>query len=160
MKSLIAPAALLWMLLASTLAHTDDSAGKTLTAVNFASAASPDPADADFGRPDDTARVTGSNDIYRAKIHDIGDATGDARALDPIDVFGQSGYYLYDLNAWTMVSSGPIIGPYRNRSYSLFGSGLDNPALNALTMRSEYLRSNVSIASGSRASWSYAGWRF
>jgi hypothetical protein len=59
-----------------------------------------------------------------------------------------------------MVSSGPVISTYRARPYSLFGSGLDYPALNALTMRSEYLRSNVSIASGSRASWSYAGWRF
>jgi len=66
MKSLTAPAALLSMLLASALAHTDDIAGKPLMALNFGPASSPDPAYADFGRPDDTARVTGSNDIYRA----------------------------------------------------------------------------------------------
>jgi hypothetical protein len=163
MKPLTAPAALLSMLLASTLAHTDDAAGKRVSAFTIEPAWSLDAAYADFGRSDDTARVTGSNDIYRAKIHDIGDATGDARAgdpIDPIDLFGQSGYHLYDLDAWTMVSSGPIIGPYRNRAYSLFGSGLDNPALNALTMRSEYLRSNLRTASGSGASWSYPEWRF
>jgi hypothetical protein len=160
MKSLTAPAALMSMLIVSTLAHSDEVARQALTVSNLEVSSSPDTVYADLDRPDDTSRVTGANDIYRAKIHDVDVARSDAEPRDPIEVFGASGYYLYDLDAWTMVSSGPVISTYRARPYSLFGSGLDYPALNALTMRSEYLRSNVSIASGSRASWSYAGWRF
>jgi hypothetical protein len=136
MEPLTAPVLLLSMLLASALAYADEQ----------------DQAYADFGRPDDSARVTGANDIYRAKIHDVSVVTSDDSPRDP--------FYIYDMDAWTMVSSGPIIGPYRNRAYSLFGSGLEDPPLNALTMRSEYLRSNVGMAMGSPASWSYAGWRF
>ena len=159
MKPLTAPAVLLSMLVASTLALSHDLAGQSLTVSNPGPSSSRDPVYADVGRPDDTARVTAANDIYRAKIHDIDGAASDAPARDSSDLFGPWGYYLYDLDAWAMVSSGPVIGTYRARPYSLFGSGLDNPPLNALTMRSEDLR-NVSIANGSRASWSYAGWRF
>jgi hypothetical protein len=160
MKQLTGPAALLWMLVASTLAHSDDVTGRPNGPLDFDPASKPDSTYADFGRPDETARVTGANDIYRTKIHDPDAAASGDRPRDPIEVFGQSGYYLYDLDAWAMVSSGPIIGPYRSRSYSLFGAGLDDPALNALTMRSEYLRSNAGIDTGSRASWSYTGWHF
>lgn len=115
---------------------------------------------ADFGRPGESLRVSGSNDIYRAKISDMAVAATAARPRDPIEVFGKAGYYLYDLDAWAMVSSGPIIGPYRNRSYSLFGSGFNDATLNSLTMRSEYERRNVSDASGSLLSWLHPAWRF
>ena len=159
MKPLTTLAALLSMLLASTLALSDDISGQSLAVLSHDPSSSQDPAYADSGRPDDTSRVTAANDIYRAKIHDIDGAASDAPARVPSELFGPSGSYLYDLDAWAMVSSGPVIGTYRARPYSLFGSGLDNPPLNALTMRSEDL-GNVSIANGSRASWSYAGWRF
>jgi hypothetical protein len=160
MKRSTGPAAVLWMLMASTRAHSDDVTGRPNALLDFDPGSKPDTAYTDFGRPDGSARVTGANDIYRAKIHDSDLAAGGDRPRDPIEVFGQSGYYLYDLDAWAMVSSGPIIGPYRSRSYSLFGGGLDDPALNALTMGSEYLRSNPGIDTVSRTSWSYTGWRF
>jgi hypothetical protein len=139
MKRLAAPAVILSLLMAAVLAHADD---------------------ADFDRPTDTARVSASNDIYRAKIGDMVDAASGAKARDPILVFGKAGYYLYDLDAWAMVSSGPIIGPYRSRSYSLFGSGFDDTSLNRLTMGSEYLRANASSDADSPVSRSYLGWRF
>jgi hypothetical protein len=60
----------------------------------------------------------------------------------------KSGHYLYDPDAWARVSSGPIIGFYRSRMHSLFGAGFGNPALNALTMRSEQERRNAGSARG------------
>jgi len=159
-KQLTAPAALLSLLIASTLAHPDEVAGKALMVFNFELSSSREAAYAEFGRPGDTSRVSGSNDIYRAKIRDIAVASSGARPRDPIEVFGKSGYYLYDLAAWTMVSRGPIIGPYPNRSYSQYGSGFDNAALNPLTMRSEYLRRNASSASAPPDSWWYTRWRW
>jgi hypothetical protein len=148
------------VLLVSTLALSDDIAGQSLPVLNPDASSSRASVYAAFGRPDDTARISAANDIYRTKIHDIHGAASDALGRDPGALFGPSDFYLFDLDPWAMVSSGPVIGAYRGRPYSLFGSGLDNPALNALTMRSEYLRSNMSIASDPRASWSYAGWRF
>jgi hypothetical protein len=150
------------LLMSSAVAHSDDDGAlKALVALD---ARSPlrgdDVAYEDFGRPRDTLRVAGFNDIYRAKIRSPAAATSGSRARDPIDVFGKAGYYLYDLDAWAMVSSGPIIGPLRSRSYSLFGSSFDHAALNSLTMRSEYLRGYASSKSGSPASSSYVGWPF
>jgi hypothetical protein len=153
-------AALLSMLIAATLAHTDEVAQQPFTGFDPETSAPARSSYEDFGRPGESSRVAASNDIYRLKISDRPAGGIPDRARDPIEVFGNSGYYLYDLDAWEMVSSGPIIGPYRERSYSLFGSGVDGAPLNAWTMRSEFVRSNVSIASGTRASWSYEGWRF
>ena len=82
------------------------------------------------------------------------------RLAEPIEVFGRAGYYLYDLDAWAMVSSGPIIGPYRGRPFSLFGSGFDATALNRWTMRSESLRAVASSDTGSLAAWLHPAWRF
>ena len=159
MKQFTAPAALLSLLVASTFAHADDEAGKAYRVLHFAPSSSRQVTYADFGRPSGTLRVSGLNDIYRAKIRSIAVATNGARARDPIEVFGKAGYYLYDLDAWAVVSSGPIIGPYRVRPYSLFGSGVDNEVLNPLTMRSEYQRS-ASSAPGPGASWSSTEWRW
>jgi hypothetical protein len=160
MRQLTAPAAIVALLMVSALAHSDDDGGalKPLVVFNLQSPSSGENV-ADFGRQGDTLRVSGYNDIYLAKIRSITAATSDSRARDPIKVFGKAGYYLYDLDAWAMVSSGPIIGPLRSRSYSLFGSGFDHAALNPLTMRSEYLRGNASSDSGTPASSSYLGWR-
>ena len=160
MRQLTAPAAIVALLMVSALARSDDDGGalKPLVVFNLQSPSSGENV-ADFGRQGDTLRVSGYNDIYLAKIRSITAATSDSRARDPIKVFGKAGYYLYDLDAWAMVSSGPIIGPLRSRSYSLFGSGFDHAALNPLTMRSEYLRGNASSDSGTPASSSYLGWR-
>ena len=59
-----------------------------------------------------------------------------------------------------MVASGPVIGPYRSRLYSLFGSGSDAAGLNRLTMRSELLRATASSDTNSLASWLHPAWRF
>ena len=159
MRQLTAPAAIVALLMASALAHSNDGGAlKPLVVFNLQSPSSGENV-ADFGRQGDTLRVSGYNDIYLAKIRSITAATSDSKARDPIKVFGKAGYYLYDLDAWAMVSSGPIIGPLRSRSYSLFGSGFDHAALNPLTMRSEYLRGNASSDSGTPASSSYLGWR-
>jgi hypothetical protein len=100
-------------------------------------------AGADEPAAPDTLRVKGANDIYRLKIHDMSNADSDADVREQSWQFAQSGYYLYDLDAWAMVSSGPIIGPLRGRPYSLFGAGFDYPALNRWTMSSESLRRNA-----------------
>jgi hypothetical protein len=120
MSKSILPTAILMLLVASAVAHSeDDGALKALVAFDARSPSrGEDVAYADFGRPGDTLRVSGSNDIYRAKIRPPTTATSGSRARDPIEVFGNAGYYLYDLDARAMVPSGRIIGPLRNRSYS------------------------------------------
>jgi hypothetical protein len=138
------------MLMGSTLARSDDSAAPLTR----------EPLYTVYAHPDESLRVSGSNDIYRSKISDDPLAPLGPRPLDPIDLFGDAGYYLYDLDSWAMVASGPSIRPYRFRTYSLFGSGFNEASLNPLTMRSESERRYVSPASGTRPSWSYSGWRF
>jgi hypothetical protein len=80
----------------------------------------------------------------------------------PIEVYGKAGYYLYDNDAWAMVSSRPFIDSLRGRPYSLYGSELDAAALNRWTMRSEHLRHDDFGGNDTdpRPSWSYPGWRF
>jgi hypothetical protein len=160
MKHLTGPAAAVALLIAAAVSHADGGAWTPLMVEHSGRASSRELADANFGRPDDTLRVSGSNDIYRAKIGDMADAASGASARDPIRVSGPAGYYLYDFDAWAMVSSGPIIGPYRSRAYSLFGSGFDAAALNRWTMRSESLRAVASSATDSLASWLHPAWRF
>ncbi|HEX2789549.1 MAG TPA: hypothetical protein VHN17_03910 [Steroidobacteraceae bacterium] len=114
----------------------------------------------DFGRPGESSRETEADDIYRVKVDAGTAAPGDVRIYDQIQVFGKPGYYLYDTDAWQVVASGPIIGPLRQRTYSLFGSDSNNAALNRLTMSSEALRRNANGGSRWRASWSNPGWSF
>ncbi len=156
------PTAILMLLMVSAAAHSQDNGAlKAFVAFDARSILrGEDVADADFDAPGDTSRVSGANDIYRVKIRSLTAAASGSRARDPIEVFGKAGYYLYDLDAWAMVSSGPVIGPFRARSYSLFGPGFDHAALNRLTMRSEYLRGDASSNSGSLAPSSYMEWRF
>ena len=77
-------------------------------------------------------------------------------------MYGKAGYYLYDNDAWAMVSSDPFIDSLRGRPYSLFGSEIDAGTLNGWTMRSEHLRHDDFSGSDTdpRPSWSYPGWRF
>jgi hypothetical protein len=160
MKHLAGLAAVMALLLAAAVSHADQGAWTPLMVEHAARRSSAQFAYADFGRPDDTLRVSGANDIYRAKIRAMADAVGGADARDPIRVFGPAGDYLYDVDAWAMVASGPVIGPYRSRAYSLFGSGIDAAALNRWTMRSELLRANASSATDSLAAWLHPAWRF
>jgi hypothetical protein len=136
MNQTMIAAAALWLLTAATLASAENR------------------------RAPDTPRVMGANDIYRLKIHDMSDADSAAAVREQSWDFGESGYYLYDLDAWAMVSSGPIIGPLRGRPYSLFGAGFDDPTLNRWTIRSESLRRNAIDDTDSSASWAHPEWRF
>jgi hypothetical protein len=119
-------------------------------------------APADARADDETARVTGANDIYRVKIDQVPTVADGFRDRIPIEVYGKAGYYLYDNEAWAMASSGPFIDSLRGRPYSLYGSELDAAALNRWTMRSEHLRHDDFSGSDAdpRPSWSYPGWRF
>jgi hypothetical protein len=136
-------AAVLSMLLAAVLAPTDIRA-------------------ADASAAEETARVSGTNDIYRVKTNPGPTVIDGLRFRLPIEVYGKAGYYLYDNDAWAMVSSGPFIDSLRGRPYSLYGSELDAAALNRWTMRSEQLRHDDFSGSDAdpRPSWSYPGWRF
>jgi hypothetical protein len=111
---------------------------------------------------DDSARVIGANDIYRVKIESLPTTPDSDRVRTPIEVFGKAGYYLYDTDAWDMVSSDPFIAALRGRPYSLYGSELDAGTLNRWTMRSEHIRHDDFDGSDAdpRPSWSYPGWRF
>jgi hypothetical protein len=160
MKHLAGPVAAVSLLIAAAVSHADAGAWTPLMVEHAGRPSGAQLAYADFGRPDDTLRVSGSNDIYRAKIRDMADAASGADARDPIRVFGPAGYYLYDLDAWAMVAPGPVIGPYRSRAYSLFGSGFDAAPLNRWIMRSELLRANASSDTDSLASWLHPAWRF
>ena len=136
-------AAVLSMLLAAVLAPTDIRA-------------------ADASAAEETAPVSGTNDIYRVKTNPGPTVIDGLRFRLPIEVYGKAGYYLYDNDAWAMVSSGPFIDSLRGRPYSLYGSELDAAALNRWTMRSEQLRHDDFSGSDAdpRPSWSYPGWRF
>ena len=160
MKHLAELATVVSLLIAAAVSHADQGAWTPLMVEHAGLQSSPELANVDFGRPDDTLRVSGSNDIYRAKISDMADAASAVSARDPIRVFGPAGYYLYDLDAWAMVVSGPVIGAYRSRAYSLFGSGFDAAPLNRWIMRSQLLRANASSATESLASWLHPAWRF
>lgn len=114
---------------------------------------------------DDTSRVIGANDIYRAKIESLPSLASVAdgiRFRAPMEVYGKAGYYLYDNDAWVMASSDPFIESLRGRPYSLYGSVLDAATLNRWTMGSEHLRHDDFSGSDAdpRPSWSYPGWRF
>jgi hypothetical protein len=160
MKHLTGPAAAVALLIAAAVSHADEGAWTPLMVEQSGRASSRQLADANFGRPEDTVRMSGSNAIYRAKIRDMADAASGASARDPIHVSGPAGYDLYDFDAWAMVLSGPIIGPYRSRPFSLFGYGFDATALNRWTMRSESLRAVASSDIGSLAAWLHPAWRF
>jgi hypothetical protein len=160
MKHLAGLLAVVALLIAAAVSHAAQGAWTSLMVEHAGHPSGAPLAYADFGRPDDSLRVSGANDIYRAKIRDMADAASGADARNPIRVFGPAGYYLYDLDAWAMVASGPVIGPYRNRAYSLFGSGVDAAALNRWTMRSELLRANASSITDSLGSWFHPAWRF
>jgi len=111
---------------------------------------------------DDTSRVIGANDIYRAKIASVPSVADGIRFRAPMEVYGKAGYFLYDNDAWAMASSDPFIESLRGRPYSLYGSVLDAATLNRWTMRSELLRHDDLSGSNTdpRPSWSYPGWRF
>jgi hypothetical protein len=144
-------AAVLSLLLAAALAPS------------AAGAAEPgDAALPDARAADDTARVTGANDIYRGKIQSVPTVADGFRFRVPIEVYGKTGYYLYDNDAWAMASSDPFIDSLRGRPYSLYGTEIDAGALNRWTMRSEHLRHDDISGSDTdpRPSWSYPGWRF
>jgi hypothetical protein len=86
-------------------------------------------------------------------------ANDSVRLRDPGQLFDQPGYYLYDMDAWQAVAAGPIIGPLRQRTYSLFGADSNSASLNRLTMGSESARRDAG-ASRWRGSWSNPGWSF
>jgi hypothetical protein len=144
-------AAAVSLLMASGLASGADDTSQPM--VSFASNApsSWQAAYPDFGRP-----AAGSSE---GKI-DLDSVTDDGvRVPDPAQVFGAAGYYLYDLDAWQAVATGPIIGPLRQRTYSLFGADANGASLNRLTMGSEFERRNAG-ANHWRGSWSNPGWSF
>lgn len=113
MKQFITPVIVL-SLMASIQGYTDDTA-VTSTRPSMYTA---------FSQPIESLRVSGANDIYRAKIRYLAVNLNDACGRDPIGLFGKSDFYPYDLDAWAMVSSGPIIGSYRSRMYSLLGTAI------------------------------------
>jgi hypothetical protein len=160
LRQLTAPATALSLLVVSVFAYGDDGAWQPSIVFNTEAPLNWQAGYADFGRPGDSAPVSDASDAYRANIGGGDAATDGARVRDPIEVHGKAGYYLYDVDAWAMVSTGPIIGPLRQRSYSLFRSDSNNVALNPLTMGSEYLRREASGDIGSRASWAHPVWSF
>ena len=142
MRQLTAPAAALSLLMASALASGADEAWQPGMAFD---------ADAQSSWQ---AAYGGLTNISASPP-----AADEERVRDPIQVFGTAGYYLYDMDAWQAVASGPILAPLRQRAYSLFGAAANSTSLNRLTMGSEALRRN---AGGSRwsGSWANPGWSF
>jgi hypothetical protein len=142
MRQLIPPAVALSLLMASALASGADNAWQPWIAFDVNAQSSWQAA---YGGLTNVSAST--------------PATDEARVRDPIQVFGTAGYYLYDMDAWQAVASGPTVAPLRQRSYSLFGADANSTSLNRLTMGSEAVRRN---ASGSRwsGSWANPGWSF
>jgi len=160
MRQLTASAAALSLLIVWVSASGADDAWQPRMAFSVDEESNWQAGYGDFGRPGGSSRETEADDIYRVKISDSTAVPDDPTMRDQIQVIGNGDYYLYDVDAWKVVASGPIIGPLRQRPYSLFGSDSNNAALNRLTMSSEALRRNASGSSGWRASWSNPGWSF
>jgi hypothetical protein len=160
MRHLIGSAVAVSLLMASVLASGADDAWQPFMAFDAATQPNRNAAYRDFGRlPSDSSKAADSYDLYKLQA-DPGDGASDGVTVrDPIQVFGQAGYYLYDVDAWQAVTSGPIIGPLRQRTYSLFGADANSTSLNRLTMGSELERRD---AGGShwRGSWANPGWSF
>jgi hypothetical protein len=160
MRQLIESVAAVSLLMASVLVSGADDAWQPFMAFDAAAQSNRNAAYRDFGRlPADSSQAADSDDVYKLKA-EPGTVPSDGVTLrDPIRVFGQAGYYLYDVDAWQAVTSGPIIGPLRQRTYSLFGADANSTSLNRLTMGSELERRD---AGGShwRGSWSNPGWSF
>jgi hypothetical protein len=151
MTRLMGPAAAVSLLMVSALASGADDAWQPFMAFDVAGQSSWQAAYGDFGRP--------VGDSPAVKI-DPGSAGNDGvRVRDPMQVFGQAGYYLYDMDAWQALAAGPIIGPLRQRTYSLFGADSNSAALNRLTMGSETVRRDTG-GSRWRGSWSNPAWSF
>jgi hypothetical protein len=160
MRQLIGSATAVSLLMAAALASGADEAWQPLMAFDAAAQSNWKAGDGDFGRPPaDSPKAADPDDMYLRKL-DPGAPTGDAMTVhDPIEVLGQAGGYLYDMDAWQALTSGPIIGPLRQRTYSLFGADTNGTSLNRWTMGSEFERRSAG-ASHWRGSWSNPGWSF
>jgi hypothetical protein len=160
MRQLIGSAAAVSLLMAAALASGADDAWQPLMAFDAAAQWNWNAGYGDLGRPPaDSPKAADPDDIYLRKL-DPGAPASDAMTVrDPIEVFGQAGYYLYDMDAWQALASGPIIGPLRQRTYSLFGADTNSTSLNRWTMGSELERRSA-VASHWRGSWSNPGWSF
>jgi hypothetical protein len=151
MRRLTWSAAAVSVLMSWALASGADEAWQPMMSFAANAPASWQAAYPDFGRP--------AAESPQASI-DLDAVTDDGvRMRDPAPAFGAPGYYLYDLDAWQAVAAGPIIGPLRQRTYSLFGADANGTSLNRLTMGSESERRNAG-AGHWRGSWSNPGWSF
>jgi hypothetical protein len=150
MRALTASAAALSLLMASVLASAADDAWQPWMTFDVDAQSSWQSAYGGLGLAAASAQPV--------KI-DPGSADDGVRVRDPIRAFGQAGYYLYDMDAWQAVAAGPIIGPLRQRTYSLFGADSNGASLNRLTMGSESARRSADDSRW-RGSWSNPGWSF
>jgi hypothetical protein len=151
MKRLMRAAAAVSLLMASAVGSSADDAWQPFMAFDAASQSNWQSAYGGFGLP--------AGDSVAVKI-DPGSVPDDGvRVRDSTQAFGMAGYYLYDMDAWQAVAAGPIIGPLRQRTYSLFGADSNSASLNRLTMGSEAVRRNTG-GSRWRGSWSNPGWSF
>jgi hypothetical protein len=160
MRQLIGPAAAVSLLMAATLASGADEAWQPFISFDAAAQWNWNIAYRDFGRPAaDSPKAPAPDDLYQRKLDPGAVASDGVTGRDPIEVFSQPGYFLYDMDAWQALASGPIIGPLRQRTYSLFGADANRTSLNRLTMGSELERRSAGDSHW-RGSWSNPGWSF
>jgi hypothetical protein len=151
MRRLTGSAAALSILIASALSSGADDAWLPFMTLDADAQSNWQVANGGFGLPAGSAQA--------GKIDPGTPANDGVKERDPLQVFGQAGYYLYDIDAWQAAAAGPIIGPLRQRTYSLFGADSNSASLNRLTMGSELVRRDAG-ASRWRGSWSNPGWSF
>ena len=151
MRRLTGLAAALSVLIASGLASGADDAWQPMMVLDADAQSNWQVANGGFGLPASSPQAMG--------IDPGAPANDDVGVRDPNQKFGQADYYLYDMDAWQAVAAGPIIGPLRQRTYSLFGADSNSASLNRLTMGSESARRDAG-ASRWRGSWSNPGWSF
>ena len=66
--------------------------------------------------------------------------------LGPVEIFGNAGYYFYNLDTRVDFSSGPFLESRHSRSDFLFGAGLGVTLFHHLNLRSEYERIDIDNA--------------
>jgi OmpA-like transmembrane domain len=100
------------------ITHSNDDAWKAFVGFRFAPFIGVEAADVDFGHPNDTFQTTGSNGIYHLKMTGFSPAVIGTIPLGPVEIFGNAGYYFYNLDTRVDFSSGPFLESRHSRSDS------------------------------------------
>jgi opacity protein-like surface antigen len=114
-----------------------------------------------LGEPGDAISSSGSNGRYRLKADGFQPSVIGTVPLGPVELFGKVGYYYYDVDVSTDLTtggSGLVTGHSRNDL--VYGGGVGMTFIDHLHIRAEYERLDMKNYDNSDVVWLSAAWRF